>query len=1202
MTDINMPTTVVSLEDLPFYPEDNVRLSRLEQKRKENSFEVAFCGHFSAGKSSLLNHLLGTELLPTSPIPTSANIISIENGPIRLEITNSAGEVNAWEEEIPWNQAKKWGMDGEEIQSIHIFAPLPFLAQHGRILDTPGVDSTDPNHQLVTTEQLYTTDMIVYVSDYNHVQSETNITFLKQLAEEKKPIILVINQIDKHDQKEVTLQSFENSIRSMLAKYEIKPVQIFFTSMKYTDHPFNEYKEFASFLKSIMYNAHAVQDQSMTMLENAAVYQLMERVREEKQEKYAEWEEEVKEQGIDPSDAKVSSQWEEALQSLEKEKQAEISALYKERNQLLQNVILFPYSTTEKAREWLESNHKNFKVGLLFSKRKTAAERQNRLQSLLEELNEKVKTQLLFHMRSLLLKADKDYVHDFRTYEQNVQTLSVTIAEDMLSKHANASEIDRSFVYTFTDNVTKEITTQMKKQTHDLFLQFERAIEQKFAKKEQELIEKLQSAKELTKQWEKWEETAASYDRTVDRLTAWMEQRAYDTPFTDVLQQLSAKTYPAQTDIKIPVFQEEESVIAEEEDEYLSSVSETITVDDSFLDDVERYLQQFASRPVFEEEKQRLNELIHQYKNNSAVISLFGAFSAGKSSFINAMLGGIVLPVSPHPMTAAVNKVRKSTEKYPHETVVIYLKDEAFLNAEIQAVAGELSRELDYDSIEQWKRPNPKLLNNYQRMYADYLQTLRNSIRKRIAKPGDTVVTALDELKEWVANEERACMVQEVHIYYDCEWTQKGLELVDTPGVNSIHGRHTNVAFDQLKQSDAIFYLTYYNHAFSKADQVFLQQLHRANEHFETDKLFFIINASDLASTPYELNGVKSHVKDQLAKNGIMKPRLFALSSKEGLKAKQQPDDASKSGQAFLEFEEAFSRSTWDHLRVLHLQKVQTVWENIYEQSKEIISAFTHKKEAELKQQLKEKEEQAQVFKNKLNTFSLQFAQASLEEEIQQQSAYLKERVAFMVQDYFPHAVNPSAVTGSTKKQQKNQLKGALQELESFARRYLSQEQETIIIRVEEKLKKQWQTYTTAFMDEHAGDLHILSPSIPIDVRGNVTLYDQLLLPKEALLNMYQSNKDFFENKKVLALKEKVTNDIQKESHQAIQQFETDVSEKLASYMQKLTDETVETLIEAAEKETERMIWLFDPSKKEALDEEYRYIQTALAAKKTPAE
>ncbi|UTW70994.1 dynamin family protein [Anaerobacillus sp. HL2] len=47
------------------------------------------------------------------------------------------------------------------------------------------------------------------------------------------------------------------------------------------------------------------------------------------------------------------------------------------------------------------------------------------------------------------------------------------------------------------------------------------------------------------------------------------------------------------------------------------------------------------------------------------MISLFGAFSAGKSSFANAILGENVLPVSPNPTTATVSTVTRSPKGSP---------------------------------------------------------------------------------------------------------------------------------------------------------------------------------------------------------------------------------------------------------------------------------------------------------------------------------------------------------------------------------------------------------------------------------------------------------------------------------------------------------------------------------------------------------
>ena len=43
--------------------------------------------------------------------------------------------------------------------------------------------------------------------------------------------------------------------------------------------------------------------------------------------------------------------------------------------------------------------------------------------------------------------------------------------------------------------------------------------------------------------------------------------------------------------------------------------------------------------------------------------------------------------------------------------------------------------------------------------------------------------------------------------------TAQGIVLVDTPGADSVNARHTGVAFNYIKNADAILFVTYYNHA-----------------------------------------------------------------------------------------------------------------------------------------------------------------------------------------------------------------------------------------------------------------------------------------------------------------------------------------------------------------------------------------------------
>src|SRR5699024_4351489 len=99
-------------------------------------------------------------------------------------------------------------------------------------------------------------------------------------------------------------------------------------------------------------------------------------------------------------------------------------------------------------------------------------------------------------------------------------------------------------------------------------------------------------------------------------------------------------------------------------------------------------------------------------------------------------------------------------------------------------------------------------------------------------------------------------------------------------------------------------FVTYYNHAFSKADREFLIQLGRVKDAFELDKMFFLVNAIDLASTDDEVDLVLQYVHDQLLEYGIRFPRLFGISSKlaiaENTRAESNIDSFLQAFEAFL--------------------------------------------------------------------------------------------------------------------------------------------------------------------------------------------------------------------------------------------------------------------------------------------------------------
>ena len=138
---------------------DSIRCEKIKQlANKFNNEEkvIAFCGHFSAGKSSMINKIVGEDVLPSSPIPTSANLVKVFQGNESYALVNFHNG-KALKYMAPYNiqEIKKYSKDGEKIHSLEISSSNSTLPKQTVVMDTPGIDSTDEAHKLATESALY---------------------------------------------------------------------------------------------------------------------------------------------------------------------------------------------------------------------------------------------------------------------------------------------------------------------------------------------------------------------------------------------------------------------------------------------------------------------------------------------------------------------------------------------------------------------------------------------------------------------------------------------------------------------------------------------------------------------------------------------------------------------------------------------------------------------------------------------------------------------------------------------------------------------------------------------------------------------------------------------------------------------------------------------------------------------------------------
>ncbi|WP_071395534.1 dynamin family protein [Bacillus tuaregi] len=1052
------------------------RARDLALKLEKQEYSIAFCGHFSAGKSSMINRIMGENILPSSPIPTSANLVKIKSGDDYAKVFFKEDRPLVYPAPYDYDQVKSYCKDGDQIQSIEISYSKTSIPKDTIIMDTPGIDSTDDAHRIATESALHLADLVFYVMDYNHVQSELNFLFTKELTEAGKEVYLVINQIDKHRDEELSFTEFQESVKNSFASWGVTPAKIFYTSLKKTDHPHNQFPALRQFIEEkVNSRLDALPEsvfQSLTKLGEEHRLFIKEKDEEairELNERLAQLSE-ADRSSLPENVAALKSQLNELMDSLkQKEKK-----LYDEIDSVLDNAYVMPFQTRDLAEQYLASRQPEFKVGLFFSKQKTEQERRQRLDRFFADFAEKVTSQIDWHMKELFVRNLKENEIEDDELLSSVQSFKVGFDQDLLvSTVKDGARLSGDYVLTYTRDVTNEI----KRKTKEQILPYQTAFFTRL--KEKQDVQKRKLDEEyamLSAYYSAYQEIAELEEKQLlaniqieQVLTGHFNHHDY--------QELIKKLAVDQTEEAEVIITDSLDKPSEVEKEKKSrSVRSVVSNQQNHQTELEALIPglKFAANqvkgvPGFKKLAEELGQKAERLENQSFTVALFGAFSAGKSSFANALLGERLLPVSPNPTTAAINKIMPIDGEHPHGTVLVKLKAFTTLMDDVTRSLAAFGSHAD--TLQNAVTSAQAVIGNhndvdaYEKTHLAFLQAFVRGIGAYQNQLGETIQTDLANFSGFVANEEKSCLVEWIEVYFDCELTRKGITLVDTPGADSINARHTGVAFEYIKNSDAILFVTYYNHAFSKADREFLIQLGRVKDTFALDKMFFIVNAIDLAHDEEEMNAVLDYVEDQLVTYGIRQPHLYPVSSLISLKEKLAGRLTEQSGIRL--FEERFYSFIENDLRGIAVNSAKLEMERVLTQLQSFIHSAEEDQDTKAKKRIQLETEKVQI-SELIQSQQTVFVQKRLAQEADELVFYIKQRVFLRFSDFLKEAFNPALLKDdgrNLKKALQTALDGFLEDfgydfaqelrattlrIEAFIRKNLTQSERSIISAIEE--------------------------------------------------------------------------------------------------------------------------------------------------------
>ncbi len=90
--------------------------------------------------------MLGEDILPTSPIPTSANLVVIRHGEDKVVLHTTDGAYAEIKGIYDKEQVRQFCKDGEQIETVEVYAGFKESEPYAAYIDTPGIDSTDEAH------------------------------------------------------------------------------------------------------------------------------------------------------------------------------------------------------------------------------------------------------------------------------------------------------------------------------------------------------------------------------------------------------------------------------------------------------------------------------------------------------------------------------------------------------------------------------------------------------------------------------------------------------------------------------------------------------------------------------------------------------------------------------------------------------------------------------------------------------------------------------------------------------------------------------------------------------------------------------------------------------------------------------------------------------------------------------------------------
>jgi len=240
------------------------RIPKLESER----FHLVVLGEFNHGKSTFVNALLGSDILPTGITPTTASINHVvwaQTPTARVVLTTGESKF------LDPNQLKEWvtvaGGHASEVAYVELGYPSPLLTNHVVLVDTPGVNDLNEQRAEVTYGYVPRADAVVFLLDAGQALKDSEREFLRSRVFEsaRDRLIFVLGKMDmlSADERTAVLDYVTTGLAKMMPEPVVFPLSA--KDWAKTKDPASGMPELMAYLERFL-----ARDRAQVILDNAA--------------------------------------------------------------------------------------------------------------------------------------------------------------------------------------------------------------------------------------------------------------------------------------------------------------------------------------------------------------------------------------------------------------------------------------------------------------------------------------------------------------------------------------------------------------------------------------------------------------------------------------------------------------------------------------------------------------------------------------------------------------------------------------------------------------------------------------------------------------------------------------------------------------------------------------------------------------------